>query len=415
MRNDDPGRQQGAVQSVKPFKGSRILRHAAVVLDDLIGWHNLEQRAIARSLRFFPGPAEDLIQAVAHAFAHGLKVLVPSWCEFFQGGQACCGRQWIAAVGSTGDHPLAAAGRIQQRKNVGPAPNCTNRQAPTNNFAKRGQIWFAAISALRSCLAKTKGDDFVEDQHNAVFARDLVQKLEKARCWQRHSRAVRQGFKKQCADRVPVLGQQLFDAALIIERHDQHFFADRMCQPTRARYALRCLSVTPVGRSRRKAHLNIVVIAVVSALEFRDPGAPGKGSRQLDRHHDGFSARTAKVDLFDRGHPIDKQAGERDLGLRGLRETDTALDLIDDRCIDLRIRMTMDQCGHVAQAVNALVTIHIGQPAALARMCIDRPGLEQIVQARSRARDEFSGLRVHPDRDRIVVQVAIGAHSGEGI
>lgn len=54
MRNDDPSRQQGAVQSVKPFKGSRILRHAAVVLYDLIGGHNLEQRAIARSLRLFP-------------------------------------------------------------------------------------------------------------------------------------------------------------------------------------------------------------------------------------------------------------------------------------------------------------------------------------------------------------------------
>jgi hypothetical protein len=153
------------------------------------------------------------------------------------------------------------------------------------------------------------GDDLVEDEHGALAVAQAAQALEEARLRHQPRRVVRHRLDDDRGDLLAVLGEHRLDVVEVVEAGDQGR-VDRSVEHPRG---LRVAPADQVGRAEDVAQ-DVVVKAVVTALELQDLLAPGDPAGQADRVVGRLRAAVAHEDLLGARDVLDDLARERDLG-----------------------------------------------------------------------------------------------------
>ena len=96
---------------------------------------------------------------------------------------------------------------------------CRNRQAPANNFAKRGQITLHSSKFLsRPVVHPKSGNHFVDNEQRAVTPSNVSQSLQKSRHWLNDAHVGSDWLDDHRRDRILALRKEPLDCLQIIVR-----------------------------------------------------------------------------------------------------------------------------------------------------------------------------------------------------
>ncbi len=360
-----------------------------------------EQRAQAGDASGNSGLLEAVVEARAELGAELGEPGIGVGCQEPHSGQAGGHRHRVGVERPAVRRRRRPAPRgIEHRHDVGPSRKGAHRKAAADDLAERGHVRRHAQCALGTVVTDTERDDLVEDQHDAVRARHVAEGLQELGPSGDEADAVGDRIH-QHRRQVRGLALDARDGVLrVIERQHDDVLEHRRRRPLRVRGTGRRRQTPPVLRGRSEAHLGVVVRAVVRALELRDLRAAREGSRALERDHHRLAARVGEAHALGRGQPLAQERRQLDLLGRRHRERRTQREPAGRGFHDRRVGVAMDQRRVVVQAVQATVTLDVGDPAAFSGRGVWRVGCHVDGRARVAARQHALGAREERGRFR---------------
>ncbi len=249
----------------------------------------------------------------------------------------------------------ARPGRIVGGHHVGSAPEGADREATADDLAEGGEIGPDAEVFLHPAIAEAESDDLVEDQEDAALLGHRPEAADELRGRRDRAAGAHDRLDDHRREFVAVLADQTRGPVEVVVAAQDHF-AERAGRKT--------------GRSavvgRRHGHGHLVVRAVVATLHFHDLDSPGKRLGRPKRKEGGLGAGVAETKAFDRGDPGSQHLRQEDLKLVGGPVNGPLGALFDQRLVDLRMGMAVEQRGEVVEEVEVLVPVGVPEPASLA-------------------------------------------------
>jgi len=187
------------------------------------------------------------------------------------------------------------------------------RRAPaTAAIGKRREVrHHAGHGLIAPDVVPEAGDHLVEDQQRAGAVAEVAQAGEEARLGEQSRRVVRDRLDQDRGDLAVVALERHADVLEVVEAADDRRVDRGLEHPLGVRVT------RPDARgSAERVPEDVVVEAVVTALELDDLLASRDTAGEADGVERGLRAAVAHDDLLRGGHVPDDRLGQRDLGLR---------------------------------------------------------------------------------------------------
>ena len=180
-------------------------------------------------------------------------------------------------------------------------PRGADGEAAADDLAEGGQIRIPAVAALGPVVADAERDDLVEDEEDPVLPGELPEEREEPLRGRDEPHAVRQGVDEHRRQLGRVARHEPLAGVGVVPGQDQRLEHAVLGHAARGGHAGRRVVRAPVVGPRAVAHLDVVVVAVIRALELGDAVAARVGARRLDGHHHRLGAGVAEADPLEPG------------------------------------------------------------------------------------------------------------------
>ena len=318
---------------------------------------------------------EDLGQLVAYPLAFAVEVVVHVGRELAHRGQACGHAKRVAVVGSA-LRDVGMASWVEQLHHVAAPAERGHRQPAADDLAQGRQVRGDAIPLLGAPWRDAKRDDLVEDQEDAELQRHISQPPEELRRGGDHASRSDDRFEDDGGQPRALAADDPLRRVGVVEREDDHLLQRPLRRPDRVRARSRVFRRPRLRQRGMRAHLGVVVGAVIATFDARDLRSASEGASKSNREHRRLGPRAAESNRIEAGHAPAEELRELDLHRVRGGEARPPRRLITDRLEDLRMRVAEDHRRVVADHVDALDAVNVPDAAAFAALDVERIGVE---------------------------------------
>ena len=207
-------------------------------------------------------------------------------------------------------------------------------------------------------VAQTEtGDDFVEDQHDAVGGGEFSHLLEVAVVGRQNAHVPGHGFNDHAGDFAFVGFDHFRQGFFVVIRADQRFFHQFFHDALAGGHAL--------GQKAAAAfHQQAVAVAVIAALKFQNLISAGKAAGGADGAHGGFGAGVDHTHHIAAGIGIDDHFRQFHLSRGGKAVGRAAMEGLFDGFQQEIGSMAENQWAVGAYIVDVFFTAHVGDISA---------------------------------------------------
>src|SRR5260364_166777 len=258
------------------------------------------------------------------------------------------------------------AKRRKMRHNIAPSAKGGERETAADNFPQAGQIGPNTVQRLRAAERDPKtADDFIKNQHGAVFSALRAQCAQKFCCATHQIHIACNGFDNHGGDLVAKLRKSLADLLKIV------VFEYSGCVRNLVRHA--GWARLP-AREQSGACLDeqTVCMAVIAPFKLDDARAASERAREPQRAHGRFGAAADQPHLFDgRGECADF-LGVFNLAFGGRAKAEPKC---QPRLYGGERRPVQMACDHSAPGADIIdITCAFGIPEVRPKRALDKTG-----------------------------------------
>ena len=246
---------------------------------------------------------EHLAKKLGDPRAFPIQVLVDVGRELRHRGKPCRHSERVAVVrAALRQVPLAP--RIEQRHHVRPAAERGDWKPTADDLAHRREVRRHAVHLLRAAGRQAERDHLVEDEKNAELLSGAPEPFEELDCCRDHTAGSDDRLQDHRGQRGGFAADDRLGGVGVVEGQHHSLLQNPIGRAGRVGPGNRSVGRSRFGQSRVRAHLGVVVGAVIAALHARDLRPPREGPGQPHGEHRRLGARVAEADRVEARHPL---------------------------------------------------------------------------------------------------------------